>query len=100
MTESQKATDAEVLRRRRDGQTYVRISREMGLARAGVAQLAFRRALGRLPATEADQVRIEELLRLDRLSDRVRADTTRAEMDRARQLKTIKRMRDQVTGTG
>jgi hypothetical protein len=68
----------------------------LGLERAGDAQQAFRRALRRLPAIEADRVRGEELSRLDRLAERVRADPTRDETDRTRQLKTIEQMRDHI----
>jgi hypothetical protein len=34
---------------------------------------------------------------LARLAERVRADTSKNDMDRARQLKTIERMRDQMS---
>jgi hypothetical protein len=88
--------DEKVLRLRGEGQAYARISRDLGLERAGDAQQAFRRALRRLPALEADRVRGEELSRLDRLAERVRADPTRDEMDRARQLKTIEQMRGHI----
>jgi hypothetical protein len=88
--------DDDVLRLRRQGQAYARISRELGLDRAADAQQAFLRAMRRLPAAEAEQVREEELSRLDRLAERVRADTSKNDMDRARQLKTIERMRGHV----
>jgi hypothetical protein len=68
----------------------------LGLERAAVAQQAFRRALGRLPEEEAKPVREEEMSRLDRLAAQVRADTTKDDLDRARQLKTIERLRVQV----
>ena len=42
------------------------------------------------------EVREEELSRLDRLAERVRADTSKNDMDRARQLKTIERLRGQI----
>ena len=91
------AVDEQVLRLRGEGQPYARISRDLGLERAADAQKAFRRALGRLPGSEAKRVRDEEMSRLDRLAVRVRADTTKNEMDRARQLKTIERMRTQIS---
>jgi aminoglycoside phosphotransferase len=69
----------------------------LGLNRAADAQQAFRRALRRLPATDAKRVREEEASRLDRLAERVRADTTKNDLDRARQLKTIERMRGQIS---
>jgi hypothetical protein len=96
VSEPSETVDDEVLRLRRQGQAYARISRELGLGRAADAQQAFRRAVRRLPAADAKQVRVEELSRLDRLAERVRADTSKNDMDRARQLKTIERMRDQV----
>jgi AraC-like DNA-binding protein len=96
VSDPSKTVDDEVLRLRSQGQSYARISRDLGLERAAVAQQAFRRALGRLPEADAKRVRQEELSRLDRLAAQVRADTTRDELDRARQLKTIERMRGQI----
>ena len=68
-----------------------------GEERAVDAQRAFRRALGRLAASEAQRLRDEEMSRLDRLAERVRADPTKNDTDRARQLKTIERMRTQIS---
>jgi hypothetical protein len=68
---------------------------QLGLERAADAQQAFRRALRRLPAPDAKRVRDREVSRLERLAERVRADTTKNDLDRARQLKTIERMRNQ-----
>lgn len=96
MSDPSETVDDEVLRRRRRGQAYARISRELGLDRAADAQQAFRRAMGRLPAVDAQQVRDEEMSRLDRLAERVRADTSKSDKDRARQLKTIERMRGHI----
>ena len=96
MSEVSETVDDDVLRLRSEGQAYARISRDLGLDRAADAQQAFRRALGRLPADDAERVRGEELSRLDRLAERVRTDASRNEMDRARQLKTIERMRGHV----
>ena len=92
MAELSETVDDDVMRLRSAGQGYARISRDLGLARTADAQQAFRRALRRLPADDADRVRGEELSRLDRLAERIRADATRNEIDRARQLKTIDRM--------
>jgi hypothetical protein len=96
VSDPSETVDDDVLRLRRQGQAYARISRELGLDRAADAQQAFLRAMRRLPAPEAEQVREEELSRLDRLAERVRADTSKNDMDRARQLKTIERMRGHV----
>ena len=96
MSEPSEAVDDEVLRLRRQGQSYARISRALGLDRAADAQQAFRRAVRRLPVADAEQVREEELSRLDRLAEQVRADTSKNDMDRARQLKTIEHLRGQI----
>jgi hypothetical protein len=90
------AVDDEVLRLRGQGQTYARIARDLGLERAADAQQAFRRAMRRLPSEDAERVRGEESSRLDVLADRVRADTGRNDVERARQLRTIERVRDQL----
>jgi hypothetical protein len=92
--------DEKVLRLRGEGQTYARISRDLGLERAADAHKAFRRALGRLAGPEAQRLRDEEMSRLDRLAERVRADPTKNDMDRAKQLKTIERMRTQISEDG
>jgi hypothetical protein len=89
--------DDEVLRLRGQGRAYARISRDLGLERAADAQQAFLRAVRRLPEADATKVRDEELSRLDRLAERVRGDAAKNDMDRARQLKTIERMRGQVS---
>jgi hypothetical protein len=95
--EAPETVDEKVLRLRGEGQPYARISRELGLDRGADAQRAFMRALRQLPDTDATRVRAEEISRLDRLAERFRADTRRDEVDRARQLKTIERMRTQIS---
>jgi hypothetical protein len=97
VSDSSETVEEKVLRLRGAGQPYARISRDMGLDRAADAQQAFRRALRHLPASDAKRVRAEEVLRLDRLAERVRADTRKNDMDRARQLKTIERLRSQIS---
>lgn len=96
MSELTETVDEKVLQLRGQGQAYARISRDLGLERAADAQQAFRRALRRLPVPDAQRVRDEELSRLDRLAERVRADSIRNDIDRARHLKTIERMREQI----
>ena len=96
MSEASEAIDDQVLHLRGKGQAYARISRDLGFERTADAQQAFRRALRRLPTIDATRVRSEELSRLDRLAERVRADTSRNELDRTRQMKTIERMKEQV----
>lgn len=97
VSEPAETVDEKVLRLRGEGQPYARISRDLGLDRRADAQRAFMRALQQLPDPDATRVRAEEISRLDLLAERVRADTRRNEMDRARQLKTIERMRSQVS---
>ena len=100
MTELSETVDNDVLRLRSEGRAYARISRDLGLTRAADAQKAFRRALRRLPAGDAERVRGEELSRLDRLADRVRADATRDELEQARKLQTIERLMGQLRADG
>lgn len=90
------SVESEVLRMRSLGRAFARISRDLGLERGVDAQRAFQRAVRGLPAPERERVRGEEVSRLDRLADRVRADTAKSDLDRARQLKTIDRMRSQI----
>lgn len=89
--------DEKVLRLRSEGYPYVRISRNLGLQRGSDAQKAFVRALRGLPSADAKRVRAEEGTRLDRLAERVRGDAEQTDMDRARRLKTIERMRSQIS---
>jgi AraC-like DNA-binding protein len=96
VSDQSETVDNEVLQLRRQGRSYARISRELGLERAAVAQKAFRRAVGRLPEADAKRARDEEVSRLDRLAAQVRADTTKDDLDRTRQLKTIERMLDRI----
>ncbi|HMC40563.1 MAG TPA: hypothetical protein VKI19_12930, partial [Acidimicrobiales bacterium] len=70
--QASETVDQTVLRLRGEGQPYARISRQLGLDRGADAQKAFVQALGRLPDSDAQQVRAAELSRLDRLADRVR----------------------------
>jgi hypothetical protein len=94
--QASETVDQKVLRLRGEGQPYARISRHLGLDRGADAQKAFVQALGRLPASDAKQVRAEELSRLDRLAERVRDDAEENDIDRARRLKMIERMRTQI----
>jgi hypothetical protein len=96
VSDPSETVDEKVLQLRRQGLAYARISRDLSLASASDAQQAFRRAVRRLPSPDATRVREEELARLDRLAERVRADTGRTDLERARQLKTIDRMRTQI----
>jgi hypothetical protein len=96
VSDPSETVDNEVLRLRGQGLAYARISRDLGLARAADAQMAFRRALRRLPAADAVRAREAEMARLDRLAQQVRADGSKSDLDRTRQLRTIARMRVQI----
>jgi len=93
MTEPSEVLDGEVLRLRSSGRTFARISRDLELARSVDAQRAFQRAVSRLPSVEQHQVREQESSRLDRLAERVNADTTAPDEDRTRRLAAIERLR-------
>ena len=94
------SVDSEVLRLRGMGRAFPRISKDLGWERALDAQRAFQRALRALPSAERQRVRREEASRLDRLAERVRADTSKTDLDRARQLKAIERTRTQILDEG
>jgi hypothetical protein len=96
MSDPSTSVDNEVLRLRSAGRAFARISKDLGLGRGVDAQRAFHRAVRGLPEAERQRVSGEEVLRLDRLAERVRADITKTDMDRARQLRTIDRMRSQI----
>jgi hypothetical protein len=96
MSDLSASVDNEVLRLRSAGRAFARISKDLGLERGVDAQRAFQRAVRGLPEAERQRVSGEEVSRLDRLAERVRADTTKTDIDRARQLKTIDRMRSQI----
>jgi acyl-CoA reductase-like NAD-dependent aldehyde dehydrogenase len=91
--ESTQTKDGEVLRLRSTGQSFARISRDLGLDRPLDAQRAFQRAIRRLPAEERSKVAEQESSRLDRLQARVNADTERPAEDRTRRLAAIERLR-------
>jgi len=93
MTDSTEAMDSEVLRLRSSGRAFARISHELRLERPVDAQRAFQRAVLRLPSPEQDQVRRQESSRLDRLAERVNADTDKPLEDRTRRLAAIERLR-------
>ena len=95
-SESVDSVDSEVLRMRNMGRAFARISRELGLERGVDAQRAFQRAVRGLPTAERKKVRGEEVTRLDRLAEKVRGDASKSDLDRARQLKVIGRMRTQI----
>jgi hypothetical protein len=97
MTDLSETLDCEVLKLRRAGRAFARISRELELKRPADAQRAFQRAVLRLPAGEQEAVRLQESSRLDRLAQRVTADTETSSEDRTRRLAAIERLRGLLT---
>jgi hypothetical protein len=97
MTDPSETTDGEVLRLRSSGRAFARISRDLHLGGPLDAQRAFQRAVHRLPTGERDQVRAQESSRLDRLAERVHADTSGSDEDRTRRLAAIERLRGLLT---
>jgi hypothetical protein len=93
MVDASDTRDGEVLRLRSSGRTFARISRDLAFDRPLDAQRAFKRAVSRLPEDQQDQVRQQETLRLDKLAQRLNADTDGSDEDRARRLVALERLR-------
>ena len=100
MTDLSDTRDGEVLKLRSSGRAFARISRDLEFKRPLDAQRAFQRAVRRLPVDEQDVVRREEASRLDRLAQRVTADTATPEEDRTRRLAAIERLRGLLATDG
>lgn len=88
--------DARVLALRSKGTGFRTIADQLGLERASDANLAFNRALRRLPEEQRAIVRREEGLRLDRLADVTRANQSLTPTDIDRRLNSIDRLRAQL----
>jgi hypothetical protein len=90
------ALDERALALRTKGTGFRTIANELGLERASDANLAFNRALRRLPEEQRATVRREEGLRLDRLADVTRSNSSLTPTDIERRLKGIDRLRAQL----
>jgi hypothetical protein len=90
------AIDARALALRTKGTGFRTIANQLGLERASDANLAFNRALRRLPEEQRAIVRQEEGLRLDRLADVTRANNSLTPTDVERRLNSINRLRAQL----
>lgn len=97
MTDPSEAIDGEVLRLRSTGQAFARISRDLRLEKPVDAQRAFQRAVRRLPPREQAEVREQESSRLDRLADKVNADTDKPLEEKTRRLAAVERLRGLLT---
>ena len=85
--------DSKVLALREQGRSFARIARELGLDGSLPANVAFNRALRRLPAADQEVARRREMARLDALGERLRQrdDLDKAEV--ARRMRSLDRLR-------
>ena len=97
MTDGSEAIEDEVLRLRSSGQAFARISRELRLERPADARRAFQRAVRRLSPGEQAEIRQQESNRLDRLAEKVIADTDKPPEEKTRRLATVERLRGLLT---
>jgi hypothetical protein len=87
------ARDDEVLELRGQGKSFARIAKTLGFTRPSEANEAFNRALRRKSPEVQDDVRRQELGRLDALIEGVRANPDLAPDDMARRLRSVERLR-------
>ena len=85
--------DDKVLDLRVQGKSFAGIAKTLGMNRPSTANEAFNRALRRKPAAEQDDLRRQELGRLDALIEGVRANADLAPDELARRLRTVERLR-------
>jgi len=85
--------DAKVLALRDQGRSFARIAREMDLAQGLQANVAFNRALRRLPAADQEVARRREMGRLDALGERLRQRDDLDESEVARRMRSLDRLR-------
>jgi hypothetical protein len=91
------ARDAEIVKLRSTGRSFVSIAKTLGLDTARDALTAFHRGIRSRPAAELAKLRDAELERLDALAKRVRARTAELGADDiARRLKRVDRMRAEL----
>jgi hypothetical protein len=88
--------DLKVIALRRSGKSYASIAREMNFPRPSEATTAFFAAVRRSPPDERTVLQDEEMGRLQRLEDRVRANAELEPVDRDRRLEIVGRMRDRL----
>jgi hypothetical protein len=94
--ETAEEVDTRALAMRREGKSFAFIATALHFRRAGEAHAAFLRAIRSHP--EVDQKRLcdEELGRLGKLEQRVRADAELAPFDRDRRLDVIQQLRERL----
>ncbi len=85
--------DAQILRLRENGLSYLAIAERLGLERATVARSGHLRALWRLPSGEQRSSCLRELQRLDMLANYIAARDDIDEAEIARQLQMVDHLR-------
>jgi hypothetical protein len=85
--------DAQALELRGSGRSFANVARALGYDKAKDANLAFNRALRRLPVKARAKARKSEVARLDALAARVNASEDLDADEAARQLRVVERLR-------
>src|SRR6202022_721373 len=88
--------DDEVLELRVQGKSFAGIAKSLGLSRPSEANDAFNRALRRKTTAEQEDLRRQELVRLDALIEGVRGNAELAPDDLARRLRSVERLRTKL----
>jgi AraC-like DNA-binding protein len=88
--------DDEVLALRVQGKSFAGIAKSLGFTRPSQANEAFNRALRRKPSAEQEDLRRQELARLDALIEGVRGNADLAPDDLARRLRSVERLRTKL----
>jgi len=88
--------DAKALELRSKGRSFAGVAKTLGYDKARDANLAFNRALRRLPPDELDVARQSETARLDALTTRIEALDTLTPDDRTRQLRIVEVLRKRL----
>jgi hypothetical protein len=89
--------DDEVLALRERGRSFASIARALGFEGASPANAAFNRALRRLPQAEQESLRGHEMARLDALGERLRKRQDLDEVEMARRVRSLDRLRKRLS---
>jgi transcriptional regulator len=89
----QSASDDRVLELREQGRSFSAIAKLIGYTKATEAPTAFNRALRRRTKKEQAALGKAEIARLDQLEKTVRADADLGDVETARKLKAVDRLR-------
>lgn len=88
--------DAKALELRSKGRSFAQVARTLGYPKARDANLAFNRALRRLPKAARDATRKAEGVRLDSLVTRINSASDLTPETVTKQLRTIDRLRERL----